>query len=92
MRKHVRPGSPPGGSSLYTSLYIQDINLLHLPSLRDSRDHLYTLRGHSPPFGIAIRDNAKKREGLLEVRALQKALQILLLETSLQCILAFGLA
>jgi hypothetical protein len=64
MRKHVHPGSPPGESSLY----IQDINVLHLlsVSLRDSCDHFYTLRGHTPPNGIAIRDNAKKREGLLE--------------------------
>jgi hypothetical protein len=59
-------------------LFVQDINLLHLPSLRHPRNHYYTLRGHSnaplptrtspPPVtnGIAIRDNAKKREGLLE--------------------------
>jgi hypothetical protein len=93
MRKHVHPGSPPGESSLY----MQDINLLHLPSFRDSRDHFYTLRGHSPPSAdIAIRDNAKKREGLLEERPFRKIPrayeQILLLETSLQGNLAFGLA
>ena len=43
-RKHMRPGSPLESQGLY----IQDINLLHLPTLRHPRDHYYTHPGHSP--------------------------------------------